>query len=215
MQPDNPTPSDPSRPPADPSSSYHARKYGTGNPLVRLLIRRFLDHVLAEVAAIRPRRIVEIGCGEGQIAGELDSLGLEIEYAGYDLDAEAVEVAARRYPDKRFREADLFRLPQDETGADLVLCLEVLEHLTEPAEAVRTIARLAGRAAIFSVPFEPFFQLGSLLRGNYLSTWGNHPGHIQHFRPARFRQTVAVAFGEVRVRTALPWLIALAREPFP
>ncbi len=138
-----PTPSD--RPP-----SFHSRKYGTRNPLTRLLSARFLDRVLAEVDEIRPGRIVEIGCGEGRITAELDRLDLEIDYVGYDIDPEAVAIAVRRYPDKTFRQADLLQLrpPQDQTHADLVLCLEVLEHLPEPAGAVKIVAAAFGEVRV-------------------------------------------------------------------
>jgi ubiquinone/menaquinone biosynthesis C-methylase UbiE len=72
-------------------------------------------------------------------------------------------------------------LPFADRSFDAVLCMEVLEHLQHPADAVRELARVARDVVVLSVPFEPFFQAGNAARGKYPETWGDHPEHIQHW----------------------------------
>lgn len=80
--------------------------------------------VLAEV--FRPRSVVELGCGSGewlaafQAAGVTDVLGLDLpEAAGYGLAIDA----------ERFIGTDLAEPPALGRGFDLVLTMEVAEHL--------------------------------------------------------------------------------------
>ena len=76
--------------------------------------------------------------------------------------------------------ASVLALPFAARSFDVVTCLEVLEHLDDPAAAARELARVARRAVVVSVPFEPWFRAGNVLRGNYLAHLGNHPEHVQH-----------------------------------
>jgi 2-polyprenyl-3-methyl-5-hydroxy-6-metoxy-1,4-benzoquinol methylase len=89
-----------------------------------------------------------------------------------------------------------------------VLCLEVLEHLAEPAAALAELARVARQAVILSVPHEPYFRIGNVLRGKHLDRWGDHPEHVQHWNPRTFRAFLEPSFVEVRLRNAFPWLVA-------
>ena len=44
----------------------------------------------------------------------------------------------------------------------------MLEHLDDPAAAVRDLARVARDAVVLSVPYEPYFRIGNVLRGKHL-----------------------------------------------
>jgi 2-polyprenyl-3-methyl-5-hydroxy-6-metoxy-1,4-benzoquinol methylase len=126
-----------------------------------------------------------------------------------------VDVAAA----KRVR-GSVQALPFAARSFDMVTCLEVLEHLADPAAAVRELARVARGAIVVSVPHEPYFQLGNLLRGKYLSENGNHPEHVQHWNPRTFekflRESVSrESVAEVRIIEAFPWIIACCRPNKP
>lgn len=191
------------------SGASNYLKYQTRNPLVQALIRRFLHEVVEQIRLLRPERIVDIGCGDGQLARVLNELPFAVDYQGFDVNEEALRIARRQNPDRRFNQADLMQMELADNAADLVVCLEVLEHLTVPAEAMQRIARWTSCAALLSVPWEPYFRVGSLLRGKYLAAWGNHPEHVQHFTRSSFRKTAAAAFNQVRVNRSFPWLLAI------
>lgn len=195
--------------------SSNAVKYRTGNPLVRLLIGRFLDAVVEAVRASGAKRVYDIGCGEGIVAARLHEAMPGLDYRGFDLRPDAVEAARNKVPAFRFEVADLFEAPLEPGWADWVICLEVLEHLRDPAAAVHRLAGVAGHGGLFSVPWEPWFRLFSFARGKYWRTWGNHPEHIQHFGPRSFETLLNKRFPATRVsRGVFPWLLAtVEREP--
>lgn len=199
-----------SPPPATPTTN--SQKYQTGNPLVRRLIARFLDRVVTRAAALRPRRIVDLGCGEGMVAAALhEHLPFEFEYRGVEINPAAIVSARQRLPGIAIDLGDLLNLEPQRGWADLVVCVEVLEHLANPQAAVERIRLWTARSALVSVPWEPYFRLGSLLRGKYLRSLGNHPEHVQHFNPTSLHALLAPHFDEVRVERCFPWLIAVAR----
>ncbi len=172
-----------------------------------------LDRLGSELRGLAPARVVDLGCGEGLVASALRARGLSFDYLGVDGSAAAVARAREREPALRFRVGDVTAPPpRGEAGsADVVLCLEVLEHLADPPAAVAQLAAWTRDAALVSVPHEPWFRLGSLARGKYLATWGNHPEHVQAFSPASLRELLATRFAEVRVERCFPWLVAVCR----
>ena len=193
------------------SSNY--AKYQTTNPLMQRVIERFLARVVEHVRVARPARVVDLGCGEGMVARRLAALPFPIDYRGLELDPEAVRVAEAEVPGMRFEQADILEREPERGWADLALCLEVLEHLDEPARGVDRIADWTRAMAIVSVPWEPFFRAGNFVRGKYLARLGNHPEHVQQFGPRSFRALLERRFRVVRVETCFPWLIALAAAP--
>lgn len=188
-------------------------KYQTGNPLVRRLIARFLDRVVELTAGFAPRRIVDLGCGEGIVGSALrERLPFDFEYRGVEINPAAVELARRRLPGTDVTLGDLLTLEPPPGWADLAVCVEVLEHLPDPRAAVERIRLWTARDALVSVPWEPYFRLGSLLRGKYLRTLGNHPEHVQHFDPSSLQVLLASQFDQVRIERCFPWLIAVAQR---
>lgn len=189
--------------------SSNAAKHTTGNPVVRALLDRFHDAVRAEVAAIAPRRTLDVGCGEGFV---LRALGGAVgEAHACDLSESAVAACRAAVPGVQAQVASATELPYEDDVFDVVICLEVLEHLDDPARAVRELARVSRGHLVLSVPWEPWFQLGNLARGKYLGRLGNHPEHVQRWGPAGFRRMLegTAAVGPVRLVGSFPWTIAV------
>jgi len=136
---------------------------------------------------------------------------LDFEYLGLDLYLPSVEAARRLnegQPSLRFEVSDFLTRVPLEGWADLALCLEVIEHLPYPQEAVHRILQWTGQNAIISVPWEPWFRMGNLARGKYLNRLGNHPEHIQQFNPRKLRGLLQGWAGSIRIETCFPWIIA-------
>lgn len=195
-------------------TSDNSRKYQTTNPMVRYLIDRFLREVVNRVRLSRVRRVVDVGCGEGLVAAALRKAGMDIDYRGFDLRPEAVAAARELNPEWSFETADLHALPIERGWADMVLCLEVLEHLNQPETATAHLAAMTCKQALISVPWEPWFRIGSLCRGTYLQSWGNHPEHVQHFTHTSLRNLLQRSFCRVEmVPSVFPWILAQAGDP--
>ena len=97
----------------------------------------------------RPRgRVLDVPAGHGSIAHRLKQLGFDV--AASDLYPELFELK-----DVEIRKGDLGgRLPYDDNSFDHVVCVEGLEHIENPANAIREFARLmnTGGTLVVSVP---------------------------------------------------------------
>ncbi|MFM9149630.1 MAG: class I SAM-dependent methyltransferase [Solirubrobacterales bacterium] len=185
-------------------------KFQTGNPVVRRLFDRFFETVGRMVRESSPETVLDAGCGEGETIERLGDL-LPHPVTGVDLNPDSVAFAVERLPGDRFDTADLLNLPFGDDSFDLVLCLEVLEHIPDPRPALAELARVSSRELILSVPHEPWFRLGSLARGKYVSGLGNHPEHVNHWNSRTFRDFLSTAVDPVEVTTSLPWVVARCR----
>jgi SAM-dependent methyltransferase len=185
-------------------------KFETSNPVVRRLIDAFFARLGEVVGPLRPASTLDAGCGEGETLVRLGPL-LGERIAAVDLSAYSVGRAAERVPGIDARVASVAELPFADASYDLVLCLEVLEHLDEPAAAVAEIARVAAADVVVSVPYEPYFRFGSLLRGKHVRALGNHPEHVNHLNRRSLAALLAPALELRSIRVAFPWLIAHGR----
>ncbi|MBI2461629.1 MAG: class I SAM-dependent methyltransferase [Candidatus Rokubacteria bacterium] len=182
-------------------------KYRSRNPVVQGFVRRFLRRVGDLVEAQRPRRILEVGCGEGFVLRYLAQRLPAVRLDGLEVDPGALARGRARCPGASFVHGDLMALPFRSGSYDLVLCLEVLEHLPEPDRALQEIRRVSVGGCLLSVPHEPFFRLGNLLRGKNLRRLGDPTDHLQHWSARGF---TALCGRHLTVRTAttsFPWLL--------
>src|SRR5947209_3200198 len=75
------------------------------------------------------RRVLEIGCGPGQLAAFLLDSGVD-EYLGLDFSPTAIEMARANAPRGRFEVGDARSTDvHSEFEHDVVICTEVLEHI--------------------------------------------------------------------------------------
>jgi SAM-dependent methyltransferase len=182
-------------------------KYRSKNPVVRYLVGRFLSRVSELVASERPRRVLEVGCGEGIVLAALAARLPDARFDGLELDDTALEHARARCPGARLVRGDACALPFEDRSFDLVICLEVLEHLPEPGRALRELKRVARSGCLLSVPHEPFFRLGNVARGKNVARLGDPTDHIQHWGARAFADFCSRELA-VRTRTtSFPWLI--------
>lgn len=191
----------------------HFDKYRSRHPIHCRLVHRFLTDCRDLVQSVTPHRVLEIGCGPGDLA-QRALLRPGVEYVGTDLSQRQVGIAATRLPGQRFVVADAERLPFVDSFADLVVGCEVLEHLRDPERALAEIARVSKRFALLSVPWEPIWRILNVARGKYWSSFGNTPGHLQQFSRRAFRRLVTTRFRIIDQRSPFPWTMFLL-EKFP
>jgi SAM-dependent methyltransferase len=198
--------------PAVPTGNTYDKLAST-NPLERRMMSGFfgaLDQLLDDLA---PQRVLEVGVGEGHVMTRLRDRFSEATLAGIDLPdvALADEWAARDLPCVF---GDATRLPFADETFDLVLAIEVLEHVRRPATALVELHRVCSRGGVLiaSVPREPIWRVGNLARRRYVRDWGNTPGHVNHWGRRGFTRFVATGFDVERVAAPLPWTMIRARR---
>jgi len=193
-------------------TSSNLRKHTSGNPLQRALLDRFHRAAAGLLAHVRPapRHILDAGCGEGfAMQAVLGGLGAPV--VGLDGSPGALRVAERLNPGRRFAAGDLLDLPFPARSFDLVVCMEVLEHLDDPAAGLAELCRVSAGWLLLSVPNEPLFRGANFLRGKNVLAWGNDPGHVNHWSAGAFRRFASRHCTILASRTSFPWTLALCK----
>ena len=187
-------------------------KYASSNPIERRLMQGFFEALDASLPHGRPSRILEVGVGEGEVATRVKQRWVGVPYVGIDLPDDQL---SRTWRDAGLAGgfADIVDLPFPDDSFDLILAIEVLEHVTDPASALRELARIATRSLVLSVPREPVWRVANVARGKYLSDLGNTPGHINHWSSRSFAGLVSHHFAVDGVRRPFPWTMVSARLP--
>jgi SAM-dependent methyltransferase len=190
---------------------FETKKYRNDHPVQRALIRRFATALHDLVIEAGPlSSVLEVGVGEGFISGYLSEQLPGVRFTGVALDAADVARARRHFPRIEVREGSAYDLGALPKGYDLVICAEVLEHLDDPARAIREMMGLRPRRLLLSVPHEPFFMLGNLARLKNVGRLGNDPEHVNHWGRGSFRRLLEGQLDVLRLTTSFPWILALA-----
>lgn len=129
-------------------------------------------------------RILEVGCGCGDLPQFMTEQGKRFSYLGIDFSGEAVKKARqRRIPGSKFLPCD-FRDALVVGHFDRVVAIELLEHLERPEDFLQwSMLRLKeGGSCICSVPFQDTLSL---------------PEHILVFSEGEFKALMG-KFGELR-----------------
>lgn len=156
------------------------------------LVRRFHDRAVELVQAIPASRILDVGCGEGQMIHHIVSANPALSAVAIDDDDPVLRKHWERFANPRlaFQVADVYDLPFDDNSFRIVTAFSVLQHLDDPHSALREIRRVCNGWLIASVPWEPWWRLGNVLRGRYVWQLGNTPGHVNNWTRRGFRNLV-------------------------
>src|SRR5919106_4830437 len=104
-----------------------------------------LDHIDA-IADLRGKAVLDVGCGGGILTEAMAARGAEV--TGIDLGEKALKVAQLHLLESG-RQVEYMETSAEELARarpqryDVVTCMELLEHVPDPAETVRACAALA------------------------------------------------------------------------
>ena len=107
--------------------------------------------VLKIINAIKPNKILELGCGVGQFANMLFDNNID-NYTGIDFSTVAIKKAIEKNKKGRFIPINLYSQQATELirQHNYIICLETLEHLQNDLDVVAAIK--PGTTFIFSLP---------------------------------------------------------------
>jgi len=168
--------------------------------------------MIREAKKINPSTIIDVGCGEGFTLSRLQEEKVGKVLSGVDNLDTAIKLGKKINPSLKIKKGDIYKLPYKDNSFDLVLCMEVLEHLERPAEALNELKRISKKYVLLSVPNEPLFTVQRVLRGSNIKEFGKHPEHIQHWSDKEFKKFVSQALEIVTIETPLPWTLVVAKK---
>ena len=193
--------------------STNTKKYSNKGRIHNLLLNRFLDVLYTEIKNIHPRSILDFGCGEGHFLEAMVARGLSksTRVLGIDVKSEVIESAKRTLPEFNFKKVDILQSDISEKKFDLVLAIEVFEHIPKVNAYIQKLSSLSGKCMIISVPHEPWFRLANLFRGRDIVHLGNHPEHIHHWSPNSFNKFLSSYVQVTRLYKPFPWIVGICR----
>jgi SAM-dependent methyltransferase len=97
--------------------------------------------------------ILEVGCSSGHLLRTLSKKGKNLKYVGVDIDhyailkgnAELNRIELVGIKSAQLIEAEVTKLPFKDKSFDIVVSLNVLEHLNEPSRAIRELLRCSNK----------------------------------------------------------------------
>lgn len=138
-----------------------------------------------------PKRVLDIGCGAGDLSADVRRAFPNADIVGLDASAAGLEIARGKVPDATFLQRDLLAAGQPEppfrAWATHAVCSEVLEHVERPADLLDNArAYLApGCRLIVTVP------------GGPMSAYDRHIGHRAHYDSETIAATLEASGFEV------------------
>ena len=126
---------------------------------------RFISEMVCPLAG---ERILDLGCGVGASAKFLPD---NISYVGLDVSSEYIEMARRRYGNKRkFICADVTSIDEEELGTfDRAFCFGVLHHLSDSEVfGVKSLIQKVVRPGGKFVTIDPCYENGQAAIAKFL-----------------------------------------------
>ncbi|MFO0852021.1 MAG: methyltransferase domain-containing protein [Gemmataceae bacterium] len=150
-----------------------------------------MPHVLRALVerawAAGPRRVFDLGCGNGAVAAELTAAGYTV--SGVDPSEDGIRLARAHHPNLDLHPGSAYDDLAGRFGRfPAVVSLEVVEHLYYPRKFARTVAELLepGGTAIVSTPYHGYLKNLALavtgkLDAHFTALWDY--GHIKFWSP--------------------------------
>jgi SAM-dependent methyltransferase len=138
---------------------------------------------MLDQAGIRFSSVAEVGCGSGEILVELSKrLADDVEFFGYDSSADAISLAKPKITSRiAIEEADWLKAPDPKRFFDMLLVIDVLEHVPDYFQFLATIASKA-KHTIFHIPLD--MCVWTLFREKMLIESKHRIGHIHFYTEA-------------------------------
>ena len=145
--------------------------------------RHSLENLVRTVSGLNVDSVLDVGCGSGENLAALAAAG-RYDLTGVDVSHEALKLAKRRVPSARLLPLDVQRgqLPEQ---FDLVISLQVVEHLLDDLSALQNMARMARKFVFVST-------VQGRMRRSEIAI-----GHVRNYSAVELRRKLELAGLEV------------------
>lgn len=118
--------------------------------------------------------VLDVGCGKGLYAYYLHQKRPSCIYIGCDISKTSLKMA---YKDQNthYVSCDAHALPLRTRSIEVVLCSEVLEHVSSPDQVLTSICDVSSKAIVITFPDEPLQKILGVCHPEHISTinWNN------------------------------------------
>lgn len=131
--------------------SYDGATHGT--PKAAKYFVEFREEILPLLPE-RASRVLDLGCGSGETSGHLKKINRFEWVCGVEGSAKAAAVASSKLDQVLVGDIESIDIPFPDESFDLILALDILEHLVDPWKVVNKIERLLkpGGLLVVSLP---------------------------------------------------------------
>jgi ubiquinone/menaquinone biosynthesis C-methylase UbiE len=131
--------------------------------------------VLRRLRGEPPRRVLDVGCGTGQLASRIRGALPGCDVVGCDFSRGMLSHAAARGPSLRWVQGDALRLPLADASFDAAVSTEAFHWFSDPLAALRELRRVLVPGGWLLVALvNPPFEVLSRAAGA-ASTWIGEP----------------------------------------
>lgn len=178
------------------SFDYEAKRWGAARLRPRPWFMNGLKllYLLDDLRGVRGR-VLDVGCGAGQVAKAVKRERPDLEVLGCDVSHGAIAAAASSPEGVDFRLATAERLPFADGELDFVWIFDMLEHVDDPEQVLREVARVlkpgGGFHIVLPLEGQPRTLYALVGAGTRWTAKVRHGGHIQIFSADRFRRVAS------------------------
>ncbi len=181
------------------------RSFMSRHPLLRRLYHGFAGEYLAFVLSKASGRVLEVGCGFGDLLAELKDAGKDV--AGVEINPAAVDFCRKRGLDVRCGTLESAQFPAE--SFDTAIMWHVIEHVPFPVETLKNILKTLKPGGKLYLYCPNVASYCGTLFGDAWMGW-DPPRHLSHFTPETLCRTISASgFKLISITTASPEYISM------
>ena len=117
-----------------------------------------IEKILIKFNLLNKERILDLGVGTGSLLNYLIKNYNYKTIYGIDISEEMIKISRKKIQNGILKVSSAEEIPFDENFFDLLICIDVLEHVKDPIKVIQEITRVLknGGIAILSTP-NPFW----------------------------------------------------------
>lgn len=198
---------------AEETWTWYTKEYYSKNPIVKILLNNFFVRIKKCLDRLQPNdRVLEVGCGAGESSSRIFKILNKRNYfEASEYNKKLISILQRK-ASFALKQESVYQLNRTNNEFECLIALEVLEGVEDYELALNELFRVASKYVIVSVPNEPLWRILNILRGKYLKSLGNTPGHLNHWSSAQIKKLLSKYGRVIKLYTPIPWTIVMVEK---
>jgi 2-polyprenyl-3-methyl-5-hydroxy-6-metoxy-1,4-benzoquinol methylase len=166
----------------------------------------YKDNIVLDEINEKDNTILDVGCGEGIMLEKLTKRYPHKNIIGLDTIPENIQICSKFGLPVQL--GDLYHLDFHNNSIDVVILMEVIEHLAAPDQAIKEIHKVLkpGGKLIIIFPNDAFFLIARILTLKFKEAAFN-PGHLKQWTHREIRKFLNNHNLDVITSISIPFLL--------